>query len=46
MCEGNKLLGDYCDEDDECLSEMCDTNENKCISFDQHSTDKVEKSFD
>ena len=30
VCEGNKLLGDYCDYDSECLSELC---ENKtCIS--------------
>ena len=30
VCEGNKLLGDYCDYNTECLSELC---ENKtCIS--------------
>ena len=32
VCEGNKLLGDYCDTDTECLSELCDQETNKCAN--------------
>ena len=31
VCEGNKLQGDYCDADSECLSELCDYSTHKCI---------------
>ena len=32
MCKGNKLLGDFCDNNTECLSELCDLSQHKCIS--------------
>ena len=35
VCEGNKLLGDYCDHNGECLSELCDTTNSKCITHDR-----------
>ena len=47
VCEGNKLLGDYCDHNDECLSELCEQNEHKCISYDSQSgSGKGEKIYD
>lgn len=41
VCEGNKLLGDYCDHDTECLSEMCDIHSNKCITFERTQMEPV-----
>ncbi len=32
VCKGNKLLGDFCDSNSECLSELCDTKVNKCMT--------------
>lgn len=32
VCKGNKLIGDFCDQDSECLTEFCSTSEHKCIS--------------
>ena len=32
VCEGNKLLGDYCDHGTECLSQLCDPITQKCIT--------------
>ena len=32
VCKGNKLLGDFCDNNTECLSELCDISQHKCIS--------------
>ena len=38
MCEGNKLLGDYCDNNSECLSGRCDVEERRCTSEEKAST--------
>lgn len=38
MCKGNKLIGDYCDEDHECLTEYCNSSTHRCVS--QERTEK------